>query len=248
MTVTIDARFHDAVLFDLDGVLTDTASVHARAWTELFDRFLTTRPARPGENHSPFTAEDYRTLVDGKPREHGIADFLQARHISLPVGRSTDTGGDTIWGLAASKQHSFERLLATGLTVFESTVALVRQLADSGFGVALFSSSRNCRQVLHAAGLDDLFAVCVDGVVAEVLGLPGKPDPAVLLEAAHRLAARPDRCVVVDDGQSGVAAGRAGGFAMVIGVARVDRAEDELLAAGADVVVRDLAEVTITNR
>ncbi|HYO02959.1 MAG TPA: HAD-IA family hydrolase [Mycobacterium sp.] len=246
--MTIDARNHDAVLFDLDGVLTDTASVHAIAWTELFDRFLAERPARAGEDHSPFTADDYRAHVDGKPREDGIADFLSARGISLPVGQPTDTGGDTVWGLARSKQRSFEHLLDTGLTVFDSTVALVRRLRDLAFGVALYSSSRNCRRVLHAAGLDDLFAVCVDGVVTEALGLPGKPDPAVLLEAARRLSARPDRCVVIDDGQSGVAAGRDGGFAMVIGVARVDGAEDELRAAGADAVVRDLADVTVTNR
>ncbi len=243
--MTIDARYHDAVLFDLDGVLTDTASVHARAWTDLFDRFLAERPAQPGEDHSPFTGYDYRNLVDGKPRENGIADFLSARGISLPVGQPTDTGGETIWGLAVSKQRVFEQFLDTGLTIFDSTVALVRRLGDLGFGVALFSSSRNCRQVLHAGGLDDLFAVCVDGVVAEALGLRGKPDPAVLLEAARRLAARPDRCVVVDDGHSGVAAGRTGGFAMVIGVARVDGAEDELRAAGADAVVHDLAEVTV---
>ncbi|GLP76776.1 hypothetical protein TUM20983_38860 [Mycobacterium antarcticum] len=245
--VTIDARHHDAVLFDMDGVLTDTASVHAVAWTELFDGFLARRPSRPGEDHSPFTAADYRAHVDGKPREDGIIDFLAARGISLPLGSTTDTGADTVWGLAAAKQHSFERLLDTGLTVFESTVALVRNLRDLGFGVALYTSSRNCGRVLHAARLDDLFAVCVDGLLTEALGLPGKPDPAVLLEAADRLSVRPDRCVVVDDGRSGLAAGRKGGFAMMIGVARTDGAQDELLAAGADAVVRDLAEVRVTG-
>lgn len=248
-SVIIDAQYYDAVLFDLDGVVTDTASVHSRAWTDLFNGFLAERPAQHGEDHSSFTMDDYLNLnlnlVGGKPRADGIADFLSARGISLPVGLQTDTGGDTICGLAASKQYHFERLLEAGLTVFDSTVALVRDLGEFGFGVALFTSSRNCCRVLHATGLDDLFTVRVDGTDAEALGLPGKPNPAVLFEAARRLCVRPDRCVVVDDAQSGVTAGHDGGFRMVIGVARADGLDVKLRSAGADFVVHDLAEVTV---
>ena len=243
--VDIDLRFHDGVLFDLDGVVTDTAKVHAAAWSSLFDDFLGGRAAAEGGNTSPFTNDDYRHFVDGKPRYDGVIDFLASRGIALRRGRPTDTGDDvTVYGLGNHKQRLFRRLLTDGVPVFESTVVLVRRLRDLGIGVAVYSSSRNCADVLIAAGIDDLFDVRVDGVLAEELGLAGKPDPAMLVEAAGRLTVRPDRCVVIEDAEAGVTAGRDGGFALVIGVARSGNADD-LLRCGADVVVADAADISV---
>lgn len=242
--ITIDPRFHDAVLFDLDGVITDTASVHFTAWKDLFNAYLASRAPRDGQESAPFTETDYRRYVDGKPREDGIRDFLASRGISLPEGEVGDDCSDTIRGLGNRKQRLFRKLLAGGITAFDSTVALVRQLNAASIATAVFSSSRNCTDVLRAAGLNGLFAVQVDGVLAERMGLAGKPDPAMLMEAADRLGARPERCVVVDDAESGVTAGCAGGFGMVVGVARTGPAR-ELLTAGADVAVSDLADATV---
>ncbi|ULN54691.1 trehalose-phosphatase [Mycolicibacillus parakoreensis] len=237
----IDPRRHDAVLFDLDGVVTDTASVHAAAWADLFDEFLSRRSPRPGEDHSPFTDADYRRHVDGKPRLSGIGDFLAARGITVA---SDAAAGDTVSGLGERKQALFLQRLAGGVPAFATTVSLVHQLQHLGVGTAIFSASRNCAAVLSAAGIGDLFAVRVDGVTAAELRLPGKPDPAVLWEAARRLGVRPDRCVVVEDAEAGVEAGRAGGFALVIGVDRTGSGE-QLYHRGADVVVTDLSEVTV---
>jgi beta-phosphoglucomutase family hydrolase len=253
MTLTLDPERYDAVLFDLDGIVTDTASVHAAAWSQMFDDFLEQRAAREGadptEDRRPFSVEDYHRHVDGKLRQDGVAAFLASRRIRLPYGEPGD-GPDveTVHGLGNRKdQYFLARLQDDGVVVFASTVELVRRLQAIGLGTAVFSASRNCRQVLEAAGLGDLFGVRVDGVVAAELGLPGKPDPATLLEAARRLGAAPARAVVVEDALSGVAAGRRGGFGLVIGVDRVGQAE-ELRAHGADVVVTDLAEVTVAQR
>lgn len=246
MTVTIDPRRHDAVIFDLDGVITDTASVHAAAWTELFDAYLAVRPVTGDENHSPFTEIDYLTYVDGKPRQDGVLSFLASRGISIPAGLPSDReDAETAHGLGRRKDRHFrESLRARGVTVFASTVTLVRRLQAAGIGTAVFSASRNCQLVLEAAGIGDLFGVRVDGVVAAELGLPGKPDPAVLLEAARRLGAKPDRSVVVEDAEAGVEAGHRGGFALVIGVDRTGHAR-QLRAHGADVTISDLSEVEI---
>ncbi len=242
-SVTIDPRRHDAVIFDLDGVITDTASIHAAAWTELFDGYLSRRRLHDSEDHSPFTLDDYQLFVDGKPRNDGVRDFLASRCISLPW--NGDANSDSVLGLAIRKDRLFLELITRGgVPAFESTIALVKQLHGVGLGVAVFSSSRNCEQVLNAAGIGNLFEVRVDGVVAEDLGLPGKPDPAVLVEAAHRLGAAPGRTVVIEDAVSGVSAGHHGGFALVVGVDRTGHA-DELRCHGADVVVADLAEVDI---
>ena len=244
LPVMVDPRYHDGVLFDLDGVVTDTATIHAAAWTELFDGYLSRRAAAQGEDHTPFTEDDYLSFIDGKPRLDGVADFLKSRGISLPWGSEADHTDTTVCGLGNRKQELFLDLLAKGVPRFESTVELVAELHDAGIGTAVYSSSRNCEHILRAAGLADLFPVRVDGLVAHELNLPGKPDPAVLLEAAKRLAVRPDRCVVVEDAQAGVRAGRDGGFALVIGVDRTGHA-DELLRCGADVVVPDLVAVSV---
>jgi alpha,alpha-trehalase len=234
--VVVDPRYHDGGIFDTDGVVTDTASIHSKAWAMMFNDFLSNRPARDGENHSPFTGTDYERFVDGKPRYDGVADFLTSRGISVAA--------DTVRELGERKQEIFLRLLADGVPRFESTIALVRRLQSIGVGTGLYSASRNCVRVLEGAGIADLFPVRVDGVVAAELGLPGKPDPAVLLETARRLRVRPERCVVVEDAEAGVAAGRNGGFGLVVGVDRTGHGA-ELLESGADAVVTDLAEVTV---
>jgi len=246
LPIIIDPRYHDAVLFDLGGVLTDTASIHQAAWTVLFDDYLVARPERPGEDHAWFTDTDYRHHVDGKPRYDGVADFLKSRGISLPWGTETDDTDDTVCGLGNRKQKLFLDLAASGVRVFQSTVEPVRQLQQLGIGTAVFSASRNCEDILRAAGIADLFPVRVDGMVAEELGLPGKPDPAVLLETARRVGVRPDRCVVAEDSEAGVTAGRDSGFALVIGVDRTDHGE-ELLESGADAVVLDLVAVRVAT-
>lgn len=242
----IDARRHDAVIFDMDVVVTDSASIHAAAWMELFDAFLDRRPAGAGQNRSPFTEADYLRFVDGKPRYQGVADFLAARGIALPWGNSSDPEtAETVCGLGNRKDRFFrERLTQESVQVFESTVALVRRLDAAGIRTGVFTASRHCAELLAAAGIGDLFSVRVDGIEAEKLGLPGKPDPAMLLEAARRLDADPDRTVVVEDAEAGVAAGRAGGFALVIGIDRHESA-DRLSSRGADIVLGDLAEVRL---
>lgn len=238
----IDPRRHDAVLFDLDGVVTDTASIHALAWAELFDAYLARHAKDDDVDARPFTAADYRQFVDGKPRLDGVVDFLASRGISLPRGSASDGGeADTVCGLGNRKNELFhERIARDGVPVFESTVVLVKRLHNAGVATAVFSASRNCSEVLRAAGLADLFAEQVDGVVAGEMGLAGKPDPAVLLEAARRCRAHPARSVIVEDSEAGIAAGRTGGFALVIGVDRTGAGH-----SGAHVVVSDLAAVEV---
>ena len=244
--VVIDPARHRGVVFDLDGVVTDTASVHAAAWAALFDDYLRGRPADPAEDHRPLTAEDYRRHLDGKPRYDGVVDLLASRGVALPWGDPSDPPDrETVCGLGNRKDRRFLGHLAShGVAAFPTTVALVRALQAAGVGTAVISASRNCREVLAAAGLADLFPVRVDGIVADALGLPGKPDPAVFLEAARRIDVPPGAAVVVEDARAGVAAGAAGGFALVIGVDRTGH-PDELLAAGADVTVADLGEVVV---
>jgi alpha,alpha-trehalase len=247
LPVVIDPRCCDAVLFDLDGVVTDTASIHGKAWATMFDDFLTVRRPHEGENHSAFTNDDYRRFVDGKSRHDGVADFLASRGISLDHGSPADDAmAETVWGLGNRKQELLLPLLADGVPVFDSTVALVRRLNRAGLATAVYSASRNCERVLRAAGIEDLFPVRVDGIVAAELGLTGKPDPAVLLETARRLRVPPDRCVVIEDAEAGVAAGRNGGFGFVIGIDRTGH-RAALVEQGADAVVTDLAEVAVRD-
>jgi beta-phosphoglucomutase family hydrolase len=234
----------EAVIFDLDGVVTDTATVHRVAWKQLFDDFLRHRAAQTGEPFAEFTDADYLTYVDGKPRYDGAASFLASRGIALPYGDPSDEpGSGTLCGLANRKNDLFQKVLSDhGVTRFETSVALIVELRGRGVRTAVVSSSRNCREVVERAGLTALFDAMVDGSVADELGLPGKPDPAMFLEAARRLEVPAARTAVVEDAVSGVEAGRRGGFAPVIGVDRVGQA-GELLRHGADIVVQDLGEL-----
>ncbi|MGP4016582.1 trehalose-phosphatase [Saccharopolyspora sp. 5N708] len=243
----IDPRRHRAVLFDMDGVVTDTTAVHADAWKQLFDRYLADRPTAAGEDHRPFTDSDYTQHVDGKPRVNGVLDFLRSRGIELPRGLADDEPGqETGHGLGRLKDRYFRDALAVrGVEVFADAIALIESLRRHDVRTAVVSSSRNCSPVLDRAGIADLFAVRVDGLAAEELGLPGKPDPAILLEATRRLGVPPSASVVVEDAPVGVAAARAAGFALIVGVAR-GRPPSRLLDAGADVVVSTLADVSVT--
>jgi len=238
----------DAVIFDLDGVVTQTSAVHAAAWKRLFDGFLQERAAARGEPFTPFDLErDYRLHVDGKPRYDGVRDFLASRGIALPQGDPADAAGAaTVCGLGNRKDEYFvAEVKERGVRTYPSTVALIEELHASGLGVGLMSSSRNTAMVLEATGLTARFDQRVDGVVSDQLGLAGKPDPAAYLETARRLGVEPARAVVVEDALSGVEAGRRGGFGLVIGVDRLDQAE-ALREHGADVVVADLADVRLT--
>jgi alpha,alpha-trehalase len=244
LPVTIDPRYHDAVIFDLDGVLTDTASVHRAAWASLFNDYLPQRPAHEDEDHSPFTDDDYRQLVDGKSRSNGVADFLASRGISLQRGVSSDTAEDTICGLGNRQQQLCADLLAHDVPLFEATVTLARKLQGIDVATAAHASSPSWQHVLKAAGVDDLFNVCIDDTVAGELGLAVNGDPVDLLEATRRLGVRPQRSVVVEYADAAVIADRGGGFALVIAVDRTGHT-DELLRVGADIVVADLADVAV---
>jgi alpha,alpha-trehalase len=234
----------DAFIFDLDGVVTRTAGLHATAWKRTFDHYLAERAAQQHEAFQAFEDEDYRRFVDGKPRYEGVRSFLESRGIMLPCGDPADPPErETICGLGNRKNALFQQLLAQGgVEVFESSVRFIRSLKEAGVKVALVSSSKNAAAVLDSAGLADLFDVRVDGVEAARLGLKGKPHPDTFLEAARRLAVTPERAAVVEDAIAGVAAGRAGGFEQVIGVAREGNGA-ALRAAGADLVIGDLAEL-----
>ena len=229
-----------AVLFDLDGVLTPTADVHMRAWDLLFTEVLATHGVS-----DPYTDADYFAHVDGKPRYDGVRDLLTSRGITVPEGTAADPpDAVTVSGYGNRKNEIFAELLRTeGVEAYPGSVVLLDQLAEQGIGVAVVSSSRNAPTVLAAAGLADRFDVVVDGVVATELGLPGKPQPDTFLHAAQQLGAPIDGSAVVEDAVSGVRAGRAGNFAYVVGVDR-GAGKHALLAAGADVVVSDLAELT----
>ena len=243
--VRLSPERYDAVVFDMDGVITDTARVHAQAWKRLFDDVLAEHA--DGKPVRPFDADaDYRRYVDGKPREFGVLDFLAARGLLIPLGEPDDPPERlTAFGLGARKNAYFhEQVHRFGVLAYPSTIELVRALQAAGIATAVITSSRNSELVLTGAGVADLFPVRVDGALAAELGLPGKPDPAVFLEAVRRLGVSPQRAVVVEDARSGVQAGRAGGFALVIGVDRTGDAEG-LRAAGADVVVPDLSSVTV---
>jgi beta-phosphoglucomutase family hydrolase len=234
-----------ACLFDLDGVLTRTAELHAAAWKHTFDEFLRQRSMKEGALLMPFDARaDYVAYVDGKPRSDGVRSFLAARGIDLPDGSPDDpASGDTVHGLARRKNDLVHALIArNGVAAYAGSVRFLAAVRDAELDRALVTSSENASAVLRAAGLEHEFTVEVDGTVARELGLAGKPAPDVFLEASRRLGVAPAHAAVFEDALAGVAAGHAGHFGLVVGVDRVGRAA-ELRAAGADVVVEDLAEL-----
>jgi beta-phosphoglucomutase family hydrolase len=243
--VVIAANEFDAVLFDMDGVVTDTTGLHRDAWKRLFDDYLA-RCSHIEKGSREFTDADYRARVDGRPREAGVAEFLRSRGIVLPAGSPDDAPGDaTVWALANRKNELFRVLLAEhGPRVFTSAVALVRRVREEGLHAALVTASQNAKSVLSAAGVDALFDVCVDGTDLVRLSLPGKPDPAPFLEAARRLGVDPARAVVIEDALAGVRAGREGGFGLVIGVDHAGKPQG-LRDQGAHAVVADLSVVTV---
>jgi beta-phosphoglucomutase family hydrolase len=239
-------RYH-AVLFDLDGVLTDTAGVHAACWKRTFDEFLRARTDSTGEAFRAFDIEDdYRLHVDGKRRYDGVRDFLRSRGIELPEGSPDDPpDADTVCGVGNRKNLLVNEALKQegAVVVYDGSVALVRALREAGVKTAVVSSSANCAAVLQAAGIGDLFDVRVDGKRAAELDLPGKPAPDTFLEAARELGVEAERTVVVEDAISGVQAGRDGGFGLVIGIARHDE-PGVLRRNGADLVVSDLDQIS----
>ncbi|MGE4056940.1 MAG: beta-phosphoglucomutase family hydrolase, partial [Vicinamibacterales bacterium] len=247
--VTLSPRDYDAVLFDLDGVLTKTASVHAAAWKRLFDEFLQHRAASTSEPFVPFDVlEDYRRYVDGKPRYDGVASFLNSRRIELPFGSPGEAPGmQTVQALGNMKDTYFmQHLVQHGIQPYEPAVELVRTLRAQQVKTAVVSSSINCAAVLEAAGISHLFDARVDGTDIIRLALNGKPSPDAFLEAATRLKVEPSRAVVVEDAIVGVEAGRAGRFGTVIGVDRGGHSQ-ALREAGADVVVTTMAQVKIAE-
>jgi beta-phosphoglucomutase family hydrolase len=248
--VTIDIERFDALIFDLDGVITETASVHARAWKRLFDEFLTRRAAQTGALFVPFDPEtDYRRWVDGKPRIAGVQSFLAARGVELPLGKPGDgMEQGTAHGLASRKDQYFEELLALeGVKVFPAAVTLLLKARERGVRLAVASSSHHCKEILEAGHLTAFFDVRVDGIDIDRLGLTGKPAPDMFLEAARRLRALPARAVIFEDATAGVAAGRAGGFGLTIGVGRNAQAA-ALRDSGADHVVASLDEISLQGR
>jgi beta-phosphoglucomutase family hydrolase len=232
-------------LFDLDGVITRTATVHAAAWKQMFDEFLRSRAAETGEAFVPFDShDDYDRYVDGKPRLDGTRDFLRSRGIDLPEGSEDDPPGTpTVYGLSNRKNDLvLTRIREDGVEVYDGSTAYVKAVRAAGLRTAVVSSSANTKDVLETTGLSGLFDAVIDGVVARQRGLRGKPAPDTFLAGADAVGVRPAEAAVFEDALAGVAAGRAGHFGYVVGVDRVGQA-DALRAHGADVVVRDLGEL-----
>jgi beta-phosphoglucomutase family hydrolase len=235
----------EAVLFDMDGVMTETATVHASAWKRTFDAFLESRAKERDEPFRPFDADrDYREFVDGRPRHDGVKRFLESRGVSLPQGTDADPpDAATVCGLGNRKNRYFHDWLDDhAVRTFPGAATLTRDLRQAGVKTALFSASRNAAAVLRSAGLLDVFDAIVTGQEADELKIPGKPDPAMLLEAVARLGSSPAHAAVVEDATAGIEAAVRGGFALVIGVDRADNGE-ALRRAGAHLVVRHLNEL-----
>ncbi len=236
-----------SVIFDLDGVITKTATVHAHAWKKTFDEYLQLREKRNKEPFQEFTYQtDYLKFVDGKPRYQGVKKFLESRNIGIPFGDPSDPPDkETICGIGNKKNHVFNKLLQEeGAEVFESSVQLIKKLKKQGIKIGVASSSKNCLPVLKSVNLEHLFETRVDGVISAELNLKGKPEGDIFVTATRNLGTIPGNAVVVEDASSGVEAGRNGGFGLVIGVARENN-EKELSRHGADLVVPDLAEIDI---
>ena len=234
-----------ACLFDLDGVLTNTAKIHAQAWKQMFDEYLRARGQRLGEELEPFDQEqDYDRYVDGKPRYDGVRSFLDARGIDLPEGEPSDPpDAETVHGLGNRKNDLVQTMIREkGVEAYEGSVRYATAARDAGLRRAVVSSSANTEDVLSAAGISELFEAVVDGKVAQREGLEGKPAPDTFLAGARALDVTPSEAAVFEDALAGVEAGRSGDFAFVVGVDRVGQAQ-ELAEHGADVVVSDLAEL-----
>ncbi len=237
----------EAVIFDLDGVITNTASVHSRAWKKMFDDYLKQRSEKTGEPFREFTKEgDYLPYVDGKPRYKGVQSFLESRGVDIPFGDTSDTPDmETCCGLGNKKNLEFNNIIENeGAEVYETTVTLLENLEKKGIKIGVASSSKNCEMILNSVNLMKYFMTRVDGVVSAELGLKGKPEPDIFTTACDNISANYKNSVVVEDAVSGVQAGHKGGFGLTLGVAREDNVE-ELKSNGADIVVTDLGEITI---
>lgn len=232
------------VIFDLDGVITKTAKVHAQAWKMVFDEFLQVSASRGLISYKEFTHEDYLEYVDGKPRYEGVRSFLESRGIHLEMGDPQDSPEkETVCGIGNRKNSKFREIIEKqGVEVYPSAVELIRQLRAQGIRIGVASSSKNCQYLLQAAGIEDLFEVRIDGVVSAETGLKGKPEGDIFVVAARKLGAAPAQAVVVEDASSGVQAGRNGGFNLVVGVPRKDNGA-VLLDNGADIAVTDLKSI-----
>ncbi|MFA5973810.1 MAG: beta-phosphoglucomutase family hydrolase [Lentimicrobiaceae bacterium] len=237
----------EAVIFDLDGVITRTALVHSQAWKKMFDDYLRQRETEHGEAYREFTQkDDYLPFVDGKPRYEGVKSFLESRGIHIPFGDPSDeVEMETVCGLGNRKNIFFNEVLKReGVSIYESTVQMIHDLKKAGVKIGVASSSKNCEAVLEAAGLTPLIETRVDGVVSAEMGLKGKPEPDIFTTAAANLGVKPHHAIVVEDATSGVAAGRAGNFGLVLGIAREEN-KQELLINGADIVVDDISETSL---
>lgn len=234
----------DGAIFDMDGVITKTALVHASAWKRMFDEFLQRRHAETGEAFREFTPADYLAFVDGRPRYEGVRAFLNSRDILLPFGKPSDRpDAQTICGLGNRKNEFFNRVIdEEGVEVYDSTICLIRQLLCKGIQVGVATSSKNCVRVLERAGVAQLFATRVDGVISAEMGLKGKPEPDIFATACDNLGVNASRAMIVEDAVAGVQAASRGRFGLTLGVARDNNAE-ELRRNGADLVVRDLSEI-----
>ncbi len=241
----MNKEIFEGAVFDLDGVITKTARLHFQAWKSMFDSYLKLAERRGGEKFKEFTHEDdYLPFVDGKPRYEGVKSFLKSRQIDLPFGEVSDTPDkETVCGLGNKKNAEFVQYLRAGKTeVYPSTIKLVKKLKEQGLRVGVASSSKNCSDILNYADISDLFETVVDGKVSAALDLKGKPEGDIFVKAASNMNIEPSRSIVVEDATSGVAAGRNGGFGLVIGIARKNNTGD-LLEAGADIVVSDLEDM-----
>ena len=241
------SHFIKALIFDLDGVITRTASVHARAWKQVFDEYLKERRENGESVYTPFDIEeDYRRYVDGKPRYKGVKSFLDTRDITLPQGTpDSKPGWDSVCAIGNRKNEIFHEMLGKeGPEVFTDAAEKIQKWKNNGFKTAVVSSSKNCKAVLESAGLKHLFEVRVDGVIAQEQGLTGKPAPDIFVYAAEKIGVNPRNSVVMEDARSGVQAGKAGGFGLVVGVARKKQGK-VLLENGADVAVRSFEDIEI---
>jgi beta-phosphoglucomutase family hydrolase len=243
MNVNVSRAF-EAVVFDLDGVITKTAVTHAAAWKKMFDEYLKKREKKHNEPFSEFTQSDYLAFVDGKPRYNGVASFLESREINLPWGAPEDNiDAETVCGLGNRKNEAFHEVLKRdGAEVYPSSEKLLFELKEAGVKLGVASSSKNCKAVLETVNLLHLFEARVDGVVSAELGLKGKPEPDIFTKACEILKAKSEYSIVVEDAVSGVQAGAKGKFGLTLGVAREGNAK-ELKKNGADYVVNDLEDV-----